>query len=72
MIRKVLENIPGIEFYPLVALVFFVLFFAALILWFVRADKTRLAALAQLPLDDTLHTPHSTLHTAHSTQKSKE
>lgn len=59
MIRKVLENIPGIEFYPLVALVLFVMFFAGLILWFIRADKARLALLAQLPLDDTLHTAHS-------------
>lgn len=59
MMRKVLENIPGIEFYPVLALILFVLFFATLMVWFVRADKSRLAVLADLPLSDNLHHPHS-------------
>ncbi len=52
MIRNVLESIPGIELYPIVALLLFVMFFAALLVWFVRADKARLGVLSRLPLDD--------------------
>ena len=59
MIRKVLENIPGVEFYPIIALVLFVAFFASLIVWAIRADKAKLATLAQLPLDDNQLNAHS-------------
>lgn len=52
MVKNVLASIPGIEYYPIVALILFVTFFAGLLIWFVRADKRRLDAVSRLPLDD--------------------
>jgi cytochrome c oxidase cbb3-type subunit IV len=52
MVKNVLAGIPGIEYYPIVALILFVTFFAGLLVWFVRADKRRLDVVSRLPLDD--------------------
>ncbi len=46
MYKNVLANIPGIELYPIVALIVFFGFFAALIVWFFRADKEQLNMMA--------------------------
>lgn len=51
MMKNVLQSIPGIEWYPIIALLFFVGFFGTLIVWFFRADRSRLTALSLLPFD---------------------
>ncbi|MDZ4746162.1 MAG: CcoQ/FixQ family Cbb3-type cytochrome c oxidase assembly chaperone [bacterium] len=61
MIRNVLEGIPGIELYPIIALLLFVSFFTILLVWFARADKARLATLARLPLDDDQNSTNTSL-----------
>jgi cbb3-type cytochrome oxidase subunit 3 len=55
MMRQVLESIPGIEYYPIVALVLFFGFFVGLTVWFFTADRRRLQEIAELPLDDHSH-----------------
>ena len=52
MYKNVLSSIPGIEFYPIVALVLFFGFFAALIVWFFKADTNRLERLSASILDE--------------------
>lgn len=52
MYKNVLSSIPGIELYPIVALVLFFGFFAALILWFFKADTKRLEQLSASILDE--------------------
>lgn len=52
MYKNVLANIPGIELYPIVALVLFFGFFAALIVWYFRADNARLERLSASILQD--------------------
>ncbi len=52
MYKNVLASIPGIELYPIVALVFFFGFFVGLLVWFLRVDRTRLEAIANSALDD--------------------
>ncbi len=52
MESNVLSSIPGIEYYPIISLVLFFAFFAGLMAWFFRADRTRLAELAEQPLRD--------------------
>ena len=47
-------GIPGIELYPIVALVFFFSFFVGLLAWFFFADRKRLSALAQAPFEEEL------------------
>ena len=57
MFDKVMSAIPGVEMYPIIALVFFFSFFTILVVWFIRADKSRLQKLAQVAIQD--DTPHS-------------
>ncbi len=52
MYKNVLASIPGIEWYPVVALLFFFSFFGVLIVWYFRADQRRLEALAASILND--------------------
>jgi len=58
MYKNVLQNIPGIEFYPIIALVVFFAFWAGVMVWFFRADKRQLDVMARLPLD----TADTTIH----------
>ena len=51
MYKEVLQAIPNIETYPIIALVVFFSFFSALIVWFFIADKSRLDKVAMLPLE---------------------
>lgn len=52
MYKNVLTGIPGIEVYPIVALLLFFGFFLGLIVWYIRVDRSRLDEVAQLPLHD--------------------
>lgn len=52
MYKNVLSSIPGIELYPVVALVLFFGFFSALLVWFVFVDKNRLEQLSASALED--------------------
>ncbi len=46
-----METIAGIEIYPLISLVIFVVFFVGLTIYVVRADKKHIKKLANIPLD---------------------
>jgi len=52
MYKNVLTGIPGIEVYPIVALLLFFGFFLGLIVWYIRVDRLRMDEVAQLPLQD--------------------
>lgn len=52
MYKNVLTSIPGIEWYPIIALVLFFGFFSALLIWFLLVDKHRLQRLSSSALDD--------------------
>lgn len=60
MYKNVLTGIPGIEVYPIVALLLFFGFFVGLIVWYVRVDRRRMDEVAQLPLHDGEQTVVST------------
>ncbi|MEJ2195650.1 MAG: cbb3-type cytochrome c oxidase subunit 3 [Ignavibacteriaceae bacterium] len=51
MIRNYLQSIEGVELYPLVSLIIFVLFFVAIFVWMVKIDKKYLKEMAEMPLD---------------------
>lgn len=62
------SSIPGIQMYPIVALLFALTFFVSLIVWFFFHDRTRIEAYAQAPLEsdapahrDASH-PHTTTY----------
>jgi len=69
MYKNVLSSIPGIEYYPIVALVIFFAFFIGLIVWYIRVDRGALDAIAQMPFEDGESTStdlHASQHTARS------
>ncbi|HWQ34693.1 MAG TPA: hypothetical protein VNQ79_17720 [Blastocatellia bacterium] len=51
MYKNVMQSIEGIGIYPLISLLMFFLFFVAVLVWFVRADRGWLKKMAELPLD---------------------
>jgi cytochrome c oxidase cbb3-type subunit IV len=63
MYKNVLSSIPGIEHYPIVALVLFFGFFIGLIVWYFRADRSRLDRVARLPLEESAGATHPTTET---------
>jgi cytochrome c oxidase cbb3-type subunit IV len=60
MFKHYFERVEGIEFFPLLSLVIFVLFFVALLIWVFRVNKRYIHDMAHLPLsDDQLpYSPH--------------
>ncbi len=51
-----LESIAGVGIYPLASLLIFFLFFTALTVWVLRADKKYIRALKQIPFPEKDHT----------------
>jgi hypothetical protein len=52
MYKEILQSITGIEVFPVISLVLFVIVFAAVLVSVARMDRTRAHGLAALPLDD--------------------
>ncbi|MFZ0453705.1 MAG: cbb3-type cytochrome c oxidase subunit 3 [Ignavibacteriaceae bacterium] len=52
MYKEVLQSIEGIGIYPLISMIVFAVFFAAVIIWYFKADKKYLNKMSNLPLDD--------------------
>ena len=46
-----METIGGIEIFPLISLVIFVLFFIGLFIWVIKTDKKQIETISRLPLD---------------------
>lgn len=56
-IKGNLERIEGVEIYPIVSLLIFFIFFAALFFWVFTAKKTHIKEVSNIPLeDDTINT----------------
>lgn len=51
-IKHHMESIDGIEIYPIISLCIFMLFFAGLIYYVVRADKKHIKDISNYPLQD--------------------
>lgn len=55
MYKNVLENIGGIEIYPLISLIIFFFFFVFIIIWLFKLDKSYLNKMSGLPLEDSIN-----------------
>jgi cytochrome c oxidase cbb3-type subunit IV len=52
MYKEILQSITGIEVFPVISLVLFVIVFTAVLISVARMDRTRASGLAALPLDE--------------------
>ena len=52
MFKNYLNGIEGIDTYPVLSLLAFFIFFVAMTIWLIRADKKHLKDLAHLPFQD--------------------
>jgi hypothetical protein len=52
MYKEILQSIVGIEIFPVISLVLFVIVFTAVIISVARMDRTSASGLAALPLDE--------------------
>lgn len=53
-IKHNMENIAGIEIYPILSLLIFFLFFIALGAWVIGYKKEKIGQLSRIPLTDNL------------------
>ena len=63
MEKNVLQSIAGIEIYPLISFGIFFLFFLALLIYVVRANRQHLHSMSTMPLLDDEETVKSHLET---------
>lgn len=49
---KFFKDVDGVDIYPAIALTMFMLFFAAVTYWAIKAKRSDMDSHAQLPLDD--------------------
>ena len=54
-IKGNLENIDGVQIYPLISLILFVVFFVALFWWVFTAKKSHIEEVSRIPLDNDLN-----------------
>jgi len=54
-----LENIDGVEIYPIISLLIFFVFFLLLFWWVFTAKKTHIDEVSNIPLEDSDSTNHN-------------
>jgi hypothetical protein len=51
MIKEYLQSLDGVSIYPIISLIIFVVFFAAIIIWLFKVDKNYIKKMENLPLE---------------------
>jgi len=52
VIRNVLESISGVEIFPIISLLIFVVFFTLVLIWVFKLDKKTINKLENMPLEE--------------------
>lgn len=52
MFKEVLQSIEGIEFYTIVSMIIFILFFFGMTFWLFKVDKKYIKQMSELPLEE--------------------
>jgi cytochrome c oxidase cbb3-type subunit 4 len=52
MFKEVLQSIEGIEFYTIVSMLLFILFFIGMTIWLFKVDKNYIKKMSELPLNE--------------------
>lgn len=53
-IKGNLENIDGVQIYPMISLLIFFIFFVGLFIWVITAKKKHIEEVSKLPLEDNI------------------
>lgn len=51
MFKEVLQSIEGIEFFTIVSMLIFILFFIGMTIWLFKVDKKYIKTMSELPLE---------------------
>jgi len=51
MFKEVLQSIEGIEFYTIVSMIIFILFFIGMTIWLFKVNKNYIKDMSELPLE---------------------
>ncbi len=52
MYKEILQSIEGVEIYPIISLIVFILFFIAVTIRLIKMDKNYINKMKQLPLNN--------------------
>ena len=52
MYKDILQSINGVELYAIAAMIIFILFFLAMIIWLIKVDKNYIKEMSELPLKE--------------------
>ena len=52
MFKEVLQSIEGIEFFTIVSMIIFILFFIGMTIWLFKVDKKYIKQMSELPLKE--------------------
>ena len=52
MYKDILQSMEGIEFYAIVSMIIFILFFIGMTIWIFKVDKNYIKKMSELPLTD--------------------
>lgn len=52
MFKEIFEGIEGIDVYPVISLLMFLIFFVAVALWIIRLDGSYVREMENLPLEN--------------------
>jgi cbb3-type cytochrome oxidase subunit 3 len=50
MFKEVLQSIEGVEFYTIISMIIFILFFIGMTIWLFKVDKKYIQSMSELPL----------------------
>jgi len=51
MYKEILQSIEGVSIYPIISLIVFVLFFAIILIWMFKVDKSYIKKMENLPFE---------------------
>ena len=55
MIKDTLLSLPGVEIYPIISLIIFVIIFTIVVIWTFSLDKKVISEMESIPLDNDLN-----------------
>ena len=55
MFKEVLQSIEGVEFYTIVSMIIFILFFIGMTIWLFKVDRNYIKTMSELPLNEEIN-----------------